>query len=103
MSSGHRGASSGPATCGDNTSDIVWYNGSTGATEIWFMKGDLRESDPFVVDENGRQVFIGPPSSIVGAQVARCSALRMPEISRVTFAGFSSAIMYVYYCIPRRP
>jgi hypothetical protein len=33
--------------------------------------------------------------------VARGVALRLPEVSRVTFAGFCPSIMYVYVATPR--
>lgn len=38
------------------------------------------------------------------AEIARGAALRIPGVSRVTFSGFSRAVMYVYLAPPaRRP
>jgi hypothetical protein len=39
--------------------------------------------------------------SLGQSELARRSVLRRPDVSRVSFAGFCPAIMYVYYDIPR--
>jgi hypothetical protein len=49
-----------------SVSDIVWYNSSTGETQIWFMNGERLVRRATVVDERGADIFIGPPFSIVG-------------------------------------
>ena len=46
--------------------DILWYNSSDGAIQIWFMDGDRIAHRANVVDEHGSAIFIGPPWSIVG-------------------------------------
>src|SRR5262245_34835902 len=48
-------------------SDILWYNSSTGETQIWFMDGHRLVGRGTVVDENGNFIPIGPPWSVVGA------------------------------------
>ena len=37
------------------------------------------------------------------AEIARGAALRIPGVDRVTFSGFSRAVMYVYLAPSRRP
>lgn len=50
-------------------SDILWYNSSTGETQIWFMDGHRVASRATVLGEDGSAVFVGPPWSIVGTGV----------------------------------
>ena len=50
----------------DGNADILWYNNSTGETQIWFMNGPRVASRATVLGENGEPTFIGPPFSIVG-------------------------------------
>src|SRR5215469_16862431 len=52
---------------GDGQADILWYNSSTGESQIWFMGGDKLRSRATVLGEDGNPTFIGPPFSIVGA------------------------------------
>ena len=47
-------------------SDILWYNSSTGETQVWYMNVDRLVDRGTVVDENGNFIPIGPPFSIVG-------------------------------------
>jgi len=51
---------------GDGKSDVLWYNSSTGETQLWFMKGHELARRATVLSENGSPIFIGPPWSIVG-------------------------------------
>ena len=51
---------------GDQKSDVLWYNGSTGETQLWFMDGHVLRARATVLAENGSPIFIGPPWSIVG-------------------------------------
>jgi len=52
---------------GNRQSDLVWYNSSTGETQLWFMEDHQRlKKRATVVAENGRALFVGPPWSIVG-------------------------------------
>ena len=47
-------------------SDILWYNSSTGETQIWYMDGHKVAGRATVLGENGSATFIEPPWSIVG-------------------------------------
>ena len=47
-------------------SDILWYNSSTGETQVWYMDGHRVVGRGTVLGQNGNPVFIGPPFSIVG-------------------------------------
>ena len=47
-------------------SDILWYNSSTGETQIWYMDGHKVAGRATVLGENGSATFIGLPWSIVG-------------------------------------
>jgi fibronectin type III domain protein/VCBS repeat protein len=51
---------------GKSTSDILWYNSSTGESQIWFMDRQKLTSRATVLGEDGRPAFVGPPFSIVG-------------------------------------
>jgi hypothetical protein len=51
---------------GDRRSEIVWYNSSTGETQIWFMNGARLSQRQSVLGEDGSVARIGPPFSIVG-------------------------------------
>ena len=46
--------------------DILWHNSSDGAIQIWFMDGEKVAGRATVLGENGSEVRIGPPWSIVG-------------------------------------
>ena len=52
------------------TSDILWYNSSTGESQIWFMDGSKLDSATVVYADgqpaDGQPALIGPPFSIVG-------------------------------------
>ena len=50
----------------DGQADIVWHNGFTDETQIWFMNGERIKRRATVVDENGAAIFVGPPWRIVG-------------------------------------
>jgi hypothetical protein len=47
-------------------SDILWYNSSTGETQVWYMDGHRLVDRGTVLGLDGNAVFIGPPFSIVG-------------------------------------
>src|SRR5262245_51273734 len=51
---------------GDGKADIVWYNSSTGETQVWYMDGHRLVDRGTVLGLDGNAVFIGPPFSIVG-------------------------------------
>jgi hypothetical protein len=51
----------------DGKSDVLWHNGSTGETQIWFMDGSRVVGRATVVGENGRAAFVGLPWSIAGS------------------------------------
>jgi fibronectin type III domain protein len=51
---------------GNSISDILWYNSSTGESQIWFMDHQKLFSRATVLGEDGHPTFIGPPWSIVG-------------------------------------
>jgi hypothetical protein len=51
---------------GDSKADIVWYNSSTGETQVWYMNGHRLVDRRTVLGLDGNPVFIGPPFSIVG-------------------------------------
>lgn len=50
-----------------NMSDIVWYNSATGKSQIWFMEGNKIVKRPMVIGEDGKDLAVGLPWSIVGA------------------------------------
>ena len=47
-------------------SDILWYNSSTGETQIWFMERERCTGRATVIGEDGKPALVGPPFSIVG-------------------------------------
>ncbi len=47
--------------------DLLWYNSSTGETQLWFMDGHVRKDRATVVDELGKPILIGPPWSIAAS------------------------------------
>jgi hypothetical protein len=67
----------------DGRADILWYNSSTGETQIWLMDGHKVASRATVLGEDGKAILIGPPFSIVGSGVA----LEMREIA-IRYVGF---------------
>jgi hypothetical protein len=50
-----------------SASDILWYNRSTGESQIWVMDGYRVSSTATVLGENGKVAYVGPPFSIVAA------------------------------------
>src|SRR5690348_1358051 len=50
-----------------NASDILWYNRSTGESQIWVMDGNRVNKTATVVGETGKVAYVGPPFSIVAA------------------------------------
>lgn len=48
------------------TNGILWYNSSSGESQIWFMDGHKRSGRATVVGEDGNPAFVGSPFSIVG-------------------------------------
>lgn len=57
----------------DDTADILWHNSLTGGIELWYMNGahgvQSVANRATVLGEDGNPTFIGPPWSIVGADV----------------------------------
>jgi FG-GAP-like repeat len=51
----------------DGKGDLVWYNSTTGYTQIWLMNGRQITSRQTVIDESRNQIPIGPPWRIAGA------------------------------------
>jgi hypothetical protein len=51
---------------GNGRADIVWYNTADGTTQVWYMNGAKITGRANAVDENGNDIFIGPPWQIVG-------------------------------------
>src|SRR6516162_283916 len=45
---------------------VLWHNGLTDETQIWFMNDEWIARRATVVDENGAAIFVGPPWRIVG-------------------------------------
>jgi hypothetical protein len=50
----------------DGLADVVWHNGLTGETQIWFLKGERVARRATVLDETGTALLVGPPFRIVG-------------------------------------
>lgn len=53
---------------GDRHSDILWYNDSSGETQIWRMRLSSRIGRTTVLGDDGNPAFVGPPWRIVGAR-----------------------------------
>ena len=51
----------------DGQADIVWHNGLTDETQIWFMNAERIKRRANVVDEKGAAIPVGPPWRVVGA------------------------------------
>jgi hypothetical protein len=51
---------------GNGKGDIIWYNDSTGETEVWYMYGHRVVGRGTVVGPDGQPALIGPPFRIVG-------------------------------------
>jgi hypothetical protein len=49
---------------GDGKADILWHNGATGETQLWFMDGHQLADRATVVDERGAAFLVGLPWSI---------------------------------------
>jgi hypothetical protein len=56
---------------GNGKADILWYNSSTGESQIWFMSGNKLSGRATVMYADGTPALIGPPFSIVGVEVFR--------------------------------
>ena len=54
-------------TTKDGQANIVWHNGLTKETQIWFMNGERVKRRATVIDQNGAALLVGPPWRIVGA------------------------------------
>ncbi len=52
----------------DGRADVLWYNSSTGETQIWFMGVSSRIGRATVTDETGKSIPIGPPWRIAGSR-----------------------------------
>jgi hypothetical protein len=50
----------------DGGADILWYNSSTGETQIWLMNGAQVSARETVLGQDGKPTFIGPPFAVVG-------------------------------------
>lgn len=50
----------------DGKTDLLWYNSSTGETQIWNMNGSHVTSRATVLGENGSAALVGLPWTIVG-------------------------------------
>jgi hypothetical protein len=53
---------------GDGLADLLWYNASTGETQVWFMDGSRLSSRATVVNESGQPFLVGPPWHNVAAR-----------------------------------
>lgn len=53
---------------GDGKADLLWYNASTGESQLWFMDGARLASRATVVDESGQPFLVGHPWHIVAAR-----------------------------------
>jgi len=51
---------------GDGKPDIVWHNGTSGETQLWFMNGHRLAGRATVVAENGGAIAVGLPWRIAG-------------------------------------
>ena len=51
---------------GNGKADIVWHNGQTNETQVWFMNGHRLVERGTVLAEDGNPIFVGLPWSIVG-------------------------------------
>jgi hypothetical protein len=54
---------------GDGDTDLLWYNTTTGETQIWHMRRAALRDTATVVDETGTAIYIGPPFSIAGTNM----------------------------------
>jgi hypothetical protein len=50
---------------GDGKADILWHNGATGESQLWFMDGYKLVNRATVVDKNGAAFLVGLPWCIV--------------------------------------
>jgi len=50
---------------------VLWHNGLTDETQIWFMNDEWIARRATVVDENGAAIFVGPPWRIVGTDMTK--------------------------------
>ena len=53
---------------GDGKADLLWYNASTGESQLWFMDGARLASRATVLDEAGQPFLVGLPWHIVAAR-----------------------------------
>jgi hypothetical protein len=51
---------------GDGVTDLLWYNSSTGQSQIWYMSREHVSGKATVLGENGSAAAVGLPWSIVG-------------------------------------
>jgi hypothetical protein len=71
-------------------SDILWYNSSTGETQVWYMDGHRLVDRGTVLGLDGNPVFIRPPFSIVGTgdfgtgMFSRCNRLHSKVLTAPT-------------------
>lgn len=53
---------------GDGKADLLWYNASTGESQLWFMDGARLASRATLVNESGQPFLVGPPWHIVATR-----------------------------------
>ncbi len=51
----------------DGNADILWHNGQTGESQLWFMDGHRVKNRATIVGEDGNATHIGAPWNIVAA------------------------------------
>src|SRR5215469_11830751 len=51
---------------GNGKADIVWHNGQTGETQVWYMNDHRLVGRGTVLAEDGNAILVGLPWSIVG-------------------------------------
>ena len=79
---------------GNGQADILWYNSSTGESQMWFMDGSKLSGRATVVDADGKPALVGPPFSIVGVEVFRAhpKVPERPANLHVTTVGASELV-----------
>src|ERR1043165_9857859 len=65
---------------GNGTADVLWHNGTTGETQIWYLYGTTRTTFATVVDTAGHAVTVTDTTNWRVAGVADFSGDLKPDI-----------------------
>lgn len=94
---------------GTSLQQIVWYNDSTGETQIWDVSADKISRRMTVQDEQGQAIFVGPPWRIMGTADFNSDPLRHHQRTDIVWHNDTTNAIQIWvrqdegHRIARRP